>query len=288
MKFFSILNISFRFPGVLFTVLFLFLYSHVFSQSSNEQPDSTSGSKVIVEDPYVDSTQIQVDSYSETDRDEEELTEYFDLKNSVNPPDSFSKQQLPDSVIKAMQHDRDFWYANFVFEKEKEKEKDAQIKEGAPLRDQTWFKTLMWFIIIGGFVFALISYLGSTNTGLFRRSVKSIADESQLEETENIFEINYKERIDRAVRAGNFQLAVRLHFLQMLKTLSGRNMIQYKQDRTNFDYLVQLRSTSCYNDFFRLTRNYEYAWFGNFAVNEEMYHVIKNDFEKFDSGLLRK
>ena len=35
-------------------------------------------------------------------------------------------------------------------------------------------------------------------------------------------------------------------------------------------------------------RNYEYAWFGNFAVNEEMYHVIKNDFEKFDSGLLRK
>ena len=102
------------------------------------------------------------------------------------------------------------------------------------------------------------------------------------------FEINYKERIDRAVNAGNFQLAVRLHFLQMLKILSGRNIIQYKHDRTNFDYLMQLRSTSHYNDFFRLTRNYEFAWFGNFAVNEEMYHVIKNDFEKFDSGLLRK
>ena len=146
----------------------------------------------------------------------------------------------------------------------------------------------MWLIIIGGFVFALISYLGSTNTGLFRRAVKNISTENQLDETENIFEINYKERIDRAVRAGNFQLAVRLHFLQMLKTLSGRNMIQYKQDRTNFDYLMQLRSTSYYNDFFRLTRNYEYAWFGNFEVNEEMYHVIKNDFEKFDNGLLRK
>ena len=284
MKFFLYRNISFNFPGTLFTVLFLILHSGVFSQSNNEQPDSASGSRVIVEDPYVDSTQIQV-SPSETG-DEEDQVEYFDLKNSESPPDSFSKQQLPDSVIKAMQRDKDFWYANYVFEKKKEDE--LRIKESTPLRDQPWFKTLMWLIIIGGFVFALISYLGSTNTGLFRRSVKNITDENQLDETENIFEINYKERIDRAVRAGNFQLAVRLHFLQMLKTLSGKNMIQYKQDRTNFDYLTQLRSTSYYNDFFRLTRNYEYAWFGNFAVNEEMYRVIKNDFEKFDNGLLRK
>jgi len=277
-------NISFNFPGALFTVFFLFLYSGVFSQS-NEQPDSTPGSSVIVEEPYVDSVQV---SLSDEDDDEDQV-EFFDLKNSANPSDGFPKQKLPDSILKEMQQDKDFWYANYVFEKEKkENDKDLRINESTPLRDQSWFKTLMWLIIIAGFVFALISYLGSTNTRLFRRSIKSIADESQLDETENIFEINYKERIGRAVKDGNFQLAVRLHFLQMLKTLSGKNMIQYKQDRTNFDYLTQLRTTSYYNDFFRLTRNYEYAWFGNFAVNEETYYVIKNDFEKFDSSLLRK
>jgi hypothetical protein len=279
-KFSLNLNIRFKFSATLLIVLFL--HSGTFSQSNNEQPDTISGSKVIVEDPYV------VDTAKASD--EEDQAEYFDLKNLANPSGSFSKQQLPDSVLKAMQQNKDFWYANYVFEKEKDKAKgkDARVNQITPLRDQTWFKTLMWLIIIGGFVYALVSYIGSTNSGLFRRAVKSINDEDQFDETENIFEINYKERIDRAVRAGNFQLAVRLHFLQMLKTLSGRNVIQYKQDRTNFDYMMQLRSTSYYNDFFRLTRNYEYAWFGNFEVNEEMYHIIKNEFEKFDSGLLGK
>ena len=109
-----------------------------------------------------------------------------------------------------------------------------------------------------------------------------------MPETEDIFQINYQREIDRAATAGNYRLAVRLMFLRLLKNLSQKNIIQYGHDRTNFDYLMQLRSTSYYNDFFRLTRNYEYAWFGNFEVNEEMYHVIKNDFEKFDNGLLRK
>ena len=53
-------------------------------------------------------------------------------------------------------------------------------------------------------------------------------------------------------------------------------------------YLMQLRSTSHYNDFFRITRNYEYAWYGNFPVDEEAWHIIKTDFEKFDTSLPRK
>ena len=103
MKFSLARNISFRFQKALFTVLFLILHSGVFPQSTTEQPDSTSGSKVIVEEPYPGTG------------DEEEQIEYFGLKNSTSQPDSFSKQQLPDSVIKAMQQDEDFWYANYVF-----------------------------------------------------------------------------------------------------------------------------------------------------------------------------
>jgi len=74
-------------------------------------------------------------------------------------------------------------------------------------------------------------------------------------------------------------------FLQMLKTMSGKNIIQYKQDRTNFDYLLQLRDTKHYHDFFRLTRNYEYSWYGNFPVSDEAWQLIKNDFEKFNNTI---
>ena len=64
--------------------------------------------------------------------------------------------------------------------------------------------------------------------------------EGQTKETENIFEINFQQEIDKAVQAGNYRLAVRLLFLRLLKNLAEKNIIQYQQDRTNFDYLMQL------------------------------------------------
>jgi hypothetical protein len=70
-------------------------------------------------------------------------------------------------------------------------------------------------------------------------------------------------------------------FLQLLKNLSEKNIIQYKHDRTNFDYLSQLYATRYYEDFFRITRHYEYSWYGQFEVSPKTYQVIKKEFEDF-------
>jgi hypothetical protein len=103
--------------------------------------------------------------------------------------------------------------------------------------------------------------------------------------SENIFDINYQREIEKAVNARDYRLAVRLMFLRLLKQLSQKKIIEYKQERTNFDYLSQLHSTGYYNDFFRLTRNYEYVWYGKFDVSRETFGVIKNQFENFDRKL---
>jgi hypothetical protein len=99
---------------------------------------------------------------------------------------------------------------------------------------------------------------------------------------EDIFAINYQKEIDKAAAAKNYRLAIRLMFLRLLKTMSEQNVIQYKQDRTNFDYLTQLMNTRLYNDFFRITRNYEYVWYGKLSVSDETYAVIKKDFDQFN------
>ena len=98
---------------------------------------------------------------------------------------------------------------------------------------------------------------------------------------ENIFDINYQKEIEKAVNAADYRLAIRLMFLRLLKRLSQKRIIEYKQERTNFDYLSQLYSTGYYNDFFRLTRNYEYTWYGKFNVNREAFGIIKTEFENF-------
>jgi hypothetical protein len=67
--------------------------------------------------------------------------------------------------------------------------------------------------------------------------------------------------------------------------MSEKNIIQYKQDKTNFDYLLQLQPTNYYSSFFQLTRNYEYSWYGLFDISDEAYQLIKKDFEQFESKI---
>ena len=111
------------------------------------------------------------------------------------------------------------------------------------------------------------------------------ASEEAIAETDNIFEINYQREIDKAVSNGNYRFAVRLMFLRLLKNLSDKKVIHYKQDSTNFDYLLQLHPTKYYHDFFRLTRNYEYSWYGQFDIDPEKFSLIRKDFENFDHNL---
>ena len=117
-----------------------------------------------------------------------------------------------------------------------------------------------------------------------KKNVKTInAGEDEI--TEDIFAINYQKEIDKAAAQGNYRLAIRLMFLRLLKNMSEKSIIRYKQDKTNLDYLLELHPTNYYTRFFRITRNYEYSWYGQFNVSEDAYKIIRNDFDQFDKEL---
>lgn len=276
---------------ILFLLLFLFFSLRLHAQ--NEEGDT---SRLLSRD-----LDRMMDTLEEPPPAVEEITD--DEKNKDKPavtstiyflrkefqangggPDSLQFRKLPDSILKRLQKDDAFWYANYAFEEEKKKKADEEAQ--IPFTETALFQTILWLIIIGGFVAFVIIYLGNNNVSLFRKANKTIGTDGEGDiETDNIFEINYQKEIDKAVSNGNYRLAVRLMFLQTLKNLSAKKIIDYKQDRTNFDYLLQLHSTKYYHDFFRLTRSYEYSWYGQFDIDPEKFPIIKNDFENFDRKL---
>ena len=129
-------------------------------------------------------------------------------------------------------------------------------------------------------------YLTGSNVGLFRKKNTFIhSNEGQEEITEDIFAINYQKEIDKAAAQQNYRLAVRLMYLRLLKNMAEKNIIQYKQDKTNFDYLMQMHNTKHYTNFFRITHNYEYSWYGKFEVSEPAYKIISKEFDQFDNEL---
>ncbi|MCW3116032.1 MAG: hypothetical protein JWM28_114 [Chitinophagaceae bacterium] len=257
-------------------LLFIIAGNMAFSQ----QHDST------VTDTVITKLQDDSDNADEITEDTTKKPEYnYYYSTELWTKDSFLLRQVPDSVIKSLQSDDNFWYANKDFEKKKQAANRAGISFWEWLARQRWYKAAAWIIIIGGFAAVLIWFLASSQVGIFRRRSKTVAEAGTGEMTENIFEIDYHKEIDKAMQEANYRLAVRLMFLRLLKNLSERHVIEYKQGRTNFDYLAQVNNSGYYKDFFRLTRNYEYAWYGEFAVSPEIFMAIKNDFENFEKQL---
>jgi hypothetical protein len=245
-------------------------------------------------------TTTTVEEYSGTDDEpqDDEDDEYFTPKwmegSDMNP---LVLRHLPDSSIEALKEDKSFWYADSVFRHRSAQRRQAQAKPQdttaftpparreryEPVAQRSWFQTLLWIVIIGGFVAFMTIYLMNSNVRLFNKKGGQLGTTEEEEpEMDDIFAINYQKEVDKAARSGNYRLAIRLMFLRLLKNLSERNIIQYKHDRTNLDYLMQLSTTNYYKDFFRITRNYEYSWYGKFPVSEDVYNVIKNDFDQFD------
>jgi len=203
---------------------------------------------------------------------------YFEHKAAL--ADTIELRQVPGNIIDSLKKDDAFWYADHVFEKKEVKEKNYRLKN-PPLQ---WMNMTTLLVILVLFLGILAWYLFQNNI-IGKRG--SIGTEKKDEDiiSENIFEINYQKEIEKAIDAGDYRLAIRLMFLRLLKLLSQKKIIEYKQERTNFDYLSQLHSTKYYRDFFRLTRNYEYTWYGKFDINREAFGIIRNEFENFDHKL---
>lgn len=237
------------------------------SFSARAQNVNTDTSDVEVSDTAVDSTTT------------EETPNYFDYKTYGVQSDTIELRHVPSSVVDSLKSDDAFWYANAKLKKKKQ---ESEKVTGTP----KWLKVSVWALIVGAFLAALVWYLVSSNIVIFAKGQKTITPDKDDEEIdENIFRINYQREIEKAMAAENYRLAIRMMFLRLLRNLSNKNLIHYGAGKTNFDYLSQLFSTGYYNDFFRLTRHYEFVWYGKFDVSQEAFGAIKNEFENFDRKL---
>jgi hypothetical protein len=228
---------------------------------------------------YSDTTTVEVvDTVADTSADEQ--PNYFDSKNTPHNADTIEFRHVPPTVMDSLKNDDAFWYANT-----RVKKKEQRVDNNGNTTP-VWVKNLIWIVIVGTFLAALIWYLTASNILVFSKAQKHISTGNDTEEiSEDIFAINYQQELEKAMAAEDYRLAVRLMFLRLLRNLSNKNIIQYKQGRTNFEYLSQLFPTGYYNDFFRLTRTYEYAWYGKFDVSPDAFRTIRSDFENFDHRL---
>jgi hypothetical protein len=247
--------------------------------------------------------------YDQQKPTEDTSENFFNWKGYSNEPykeDKIEQEAGVNQLSDSFKNAEEFWYVD-VIERFKANEarvktdpryKDSLIRLGILPPDQTrddatftfvqWYKTVLWIIIIGTFLFGLVYFLMSNKIKFFSLSPAISKNDSHLADATtnfNIFQLPYQDLLKKAYTDNNFRLSVRILFLQTLKLMNDISLIQFQPEHTNMYYVGQLRNTPYYDLFLRITKNYEHVWYGKFELTEPIFNRIKEDFEAFHEKL---
>jgi hypothetical protein len=198
-----------------------------------------------------------------------------------------SARQIPASLLDSLKNDDDFWYANAAPQKKKAEKAVTEQAESPGITGSKTFRDLLWIVILVSFIGVVIWYLIASNIIIFRKEPKKIGTQTEEDSFDDIFSIDYEAEIAAAEKANDYRLAIRLWYLNLLKELTDKGLIDYRYGRTNQDYVLQLYKTDYYRDFFRLTRSFDYTWYGQFNPSAGVYRTICHDFSTFKARLHR-
>lgn len=86
--------------------------------------------------------------------------------------------------------------------------------------------------------------------------------------------------IDRAIRNQQYRLATRYLYQDSLQQLRNNGYINWKKEKTNSDYVYEIKSDDLRELFRELTQYYEYAEYGNFALSSDKFSKVHHRFKE--------
>ena len=138
-----------------------------------------------------------------------------------------------------------------------------------------FWRWIFYALFLGAAVFVVLKLLQIDFTTMLGRTPRRVALAYDAT-PENIHEVDFSTRLAEAEAAGNWRLAVRLGYLQLLKTLSDSSYIHWQPDKTNHAYLAELPATGTWRaDFREITRRFEFVWYGELALSGALYERVR-------------
>lgn len=134
------------------------------------------------------------------------------------------------------------------------------------------------YLLLGFLIFLLVKFFLRVSSNNSKRNLRSkgsvaISEEEQIIKNEDISEL-----IIKAIKQNNFRLAIRYYYLLCLKKLTENETIEWQPQKTNSDYLNEIRKDELKTHFRQITKIYDYVWYGEFTVDALKFETLKLPF----------
>lgn len=164
-------------------------------------------------------------------------------------------------------------------------EVERKKREARDLNASGWwsgiFKILL--IVAGVLVVVLLlaHFLGGGN--LFRPKSQKIKpsvvpiDIANVED--HLEQADMDDFIQQATSKGDYNLAIRLYYLAIIKELSVAKQIKWKKEKTNRDYIREMGASSSFATFRNCTQTYERVWYGDSQLDRTTFNQLVTQFK---------
>lgn len=144
----------------------------------------------------------------------------------------------------------------------------------------TWGLPAIAVVVLAFFIY---KFMGASKSGFFSKNGNATLAYNVDEE--NIHELDFKAAIDKAIASNNYRLAVRLLYLQTLKQLTDKGLIDWRINKTNATYVQELSGHQQQNEFMQLTNYFDRVWYGETTISYEQFADAQQSFIQFQQQI---
>ncbi|MBL0358697.1 MAG: hypothetical protein IPP72_18355 [Chitinophagaceae bacterium] len=252
---------------------------HVYEDSSILYPQEEITAPVeVIQAPGEDIQEI-------TDEEPEQATEFSAIDTNLVKNSNILS---PDS-ISLLKNSKQFAYTKRLdsllkdYRKKQQRKVNETIQDSSPSWITLFFTSmvtqfLFWSLAV--FFIGFIVYKLFFSGGFFERQTAKANIKNTIEDDgSRIRDHNYDALIASAKKEQNYRLATRYLYLQLLQKLTASGAIVFAADKTNTEYLRELTGKTYTHDVVALTLNYEYVWYGEFAIDAMLFSKIETRFK---------
>ncbi len=220
------------------------------------------------------------------------LTFLIGFQSSCYAQNESQKSTQEKEIKKVREFDNQKWNElrdGIRYAKEIEKEKKKSNFPNIPKLNWSFLEAFKYV-----FIAIVVILLAAVVVWFFTKGVLFGGKKTKLEEEQAAFlteenlekvEFGYLEQaLEKALLQRNYRMAIRIHYLWLLKVLYEKELINWKKDKTNHAYISELTNKSSQESatsFRKLTLWYEKAWYGEAKIDETDFGNVENYFVDF-------
>ncbi|MGB3774320.1 MAG: DUF4129 domain-containing protein [Leeuwenhoekiella sp.] len=145
-------------------------------------------------------------------------------------------------------------------------------------------RALPYLLIFGVFVFLVWLFIkadmGGSSISWQTPNKVILNSEEELIRHEDLQHL-----IDDAIKEGNYRMAIRYYYLLVLQNLSKKDIIDWQVQKTNHDYVYEIKDDRLREKFRKVTRIYDFIWYGDFEINDDSFVRAQQEFINVNHGI---